>query len=109
MTKISIADYFQTVTVDLWDHEFERQIVTRSVRPQLAVIGEELNKAVNDEDGDAVVEAIGKVLDLRLKPSDGKRTAASKLVNDKWLGDQVEVPQLLELLEEIGDAGNRPT
>lgn len=105
MTKLSISDAFATVTVDLWGHEFDRMPITRSVREKLGPASSAVIEARDEENADALVDAIGAVLDLRLKASDGKRTAASKLIHDRWHADDLDLEQLLNFTEEIGEAG----
>lgn len=101
MTRVSIADVLGTVTVDLWGYEFEVQKVTRSAKERLQPLNEKIDEA---EDDDQWIAAVGAVWDERLKPADGKRTKPSKLLHDKWHGNDVSVPQVVATLTDIGGA-----
>lgn len=109
MSRVSITDVLATVTVDLWGHEFEVQKVTRSAKEKLGPLNEKIDQA---DDDDEWIDAVGALWDERLKPSDGKRTKPSKLLHDKWHGDEVSVTQVVAALTDMGGAElgiERPT
>jgi hypothetical protein len=104
MTTLKIEQAFEPVEVDLWGHEFHTLPLTRSRNLEYQATQQRLAAAENDDD---VVEAIAAAFDVRLKISDGKRTQPSKLILDKWNGDELTLDQLFGFLHTLGDA--RPT
>lgn len=103
--RVSIADAFEPVTVDLWGHEFHTVQATRSVVQQADKLEQQMEEVT---DTDALVGLLGDALDIVLKPSDGRRTSPSKLIGEKWQADHVTVDQIVGVLEGIRD-GQRPT
>ncbi len=105
------------VEVDLWGTMYDLLPVTRSLETPLAEAGRKVTEVLTQEpeagkeeaQADQLVEAVSAVLDLRLKPQNGARTKASKKILDAWKADKLSVDQILDFLEDLKDATDRPT
>lgn len=123
---VSIGEAYEPVEVDLWGKPYETVPATRSLAIKGAPLIDKLNDlrtsvdykdlglaedadpaAVQAAITDELVKAMGKLLDLKLRPVEGTRKA-STLVREKWNADEVTLAQLETLLEDIGEA-DRPT
>jgi hypothetical protein len=58
---------------------------------------------------DEMARLIGAMLDVWLEPEAGKRKKPSAVIDQMWKGEQVTMPQLIALLEDIAEAAGRPT
>ena len=96
-----ISTEYNPAEVELWGHEFETIEVTKSLRKKLAPFQEKIDLAVDDED---VIQAVGFVLDGRLKATDGKRKKPSTLLNEQWDKDKISVARAMGILSSIGRA-----
>jgi hypothetical protein len=106
MARLSIAQTYEPVEVDLWGSEFHTKPATRSS----AKLGQEIQARIDaaPNDSDEAVKALAELVDLRLQPANGKRTKASTLIVRKWEADELSMPQLFAFLEDLGEA-DRPT
>lgn len=108
MSKLSIAQSFEPVEVDLFGHDFETTKVTRTATLKLAEVEKTINAAQESEDVEQVVQAFGDMLDILLKSSDAKRTKPSTLIKDRWKNDDLALADLIAFVEDLGRAA-RPT
>jgi hypothetical protein len=102
--RVSIADAFEPVTVDLWGHEFHTVRPTRSVVQRADKLEEQMEQVT---DTDALAGVLGDALDVMLKPCDGRRTSPSKLIGEKWQADQVTLPDVLDLTGRLNAGKHR--
>lgn len=119
MPKIGVVPYEQ-VDVDLFGTEFISVPSTRSTikaARQLQDANQELlanEKGIDDltaDEADALVAYFGAILDLRLKANGNGRTKPSTLLTRKWEGDELQLAQVLQLMQDIqsAEAEARPT
>lgn len=105
MARVSIAESVEPVEVDLWGSIFTVKPATRSVSRKAGELMEKLDEV---EDDDQAVQMLAEMLDLRLVPTEGKRTKASTIVSRKWEADELTLAQLMSFGERLSDA-ERPT
>lgn len=96
---------FGSVDVDLWGHPFETVPATRTVHRRQREISAQIDEAGDD---DASVKLLAELIDLRLKPAGNARKKASAFILEKWEADQLSVPQLEQLLDDLLET-DRPT
>ena len=104
MAKLTLAQSFEAIEVDLFGHDFETRNVTRTTQLQLAELEQLAEQATESQDVDKMVEALAKVLDLRLKAADGKRTKPSTIIQQRWQADELNILELVKFVEELGAA-----
>jgi len=92
--------------VELYDRIFVTRPVTKSVQKNLEPVLEKLNGA---QAADAAMLAIAEGLDLLLMPANGQRTSASKLVQENWDAEKLELGDLVVFFEDIQELTTRPT
>lgn len=120
MTRLSITAEEQGVELDLWGEDYILLPATRSLSRKARPLYERLEQieaqaAQLDREGkdmpedldDQMVEAIGKLLDVVVRPTDGTRKA-STLIQRKWKSDELTLPQLLRFLDQVGELNNPP-
>jgi hypothetical protein len=102
MSTIKLGTH-DTVEVELFEHVFTVQRVTKSLIAKLRELGEPDGK-----DPDAYVRGLSKGLDLRLKAVEKGTPKPSTLLVAAWDEDRLTVPQLEALCEDI-NSQDRPT
>ena len=108
MAAISISDVFRPVEVDLWGHLFKTVKVTKTVAAGLKTQYDVISEAGDDEG--KIVEAIGRLLDLRFEQADQKRKAPSVLVSERYeAGDLSVEDELLPFMWSVFGGDDRPT
>jgi len=95
---ITVPDTPDGITVELWGAQFTPRPATKSLANQAEPIAAKIHESA---DYDELIDAIGAVLDLKLANADRGRLAPSVLVKRRWDADEVSVPQLLALLNQI--------
>jgi hypothetical protein len=100
--------------LDVFDHAYRLQGVTRSVQKELHKAETKMQELMRDpeEDGDGIVEQAALILDALLKPEGNNRVPAKKMVMDKWKADELDVSALRafsDALQEQAAKASRPT
>lgn len=106
MTRITAADLFDEVDVDLWGTEFRLREGTRSVQTKLATAQDAI-KDIDETDPDAMAAAVIALLDALLEPvanGDGKRTHAKTVLDKQWKADKLGLDRLLAISDQIQKA-----
>ncbi len=107
MTKtITAADVFENVEVDLWGAKYRLREGTRTVATKLIEKQVALDK-VNDEDADAVVDAMADILDVLLEPlgdESGKKVHAKTVLVKKWEANELGLDRITAITNGIQDA-----
>ncbi len=106
MTRISIAQAYEPVEVDLWGTVFETADVTRSGQKKAQALEGELE---GTEDPDEQVELLAKLLDLKLVSTNGTKLKPSTMIVKKWKADELSPRSLFSFLDRLAEAETRPT
>lgn len=104
MAKLTLAESYEPVEVDLFGHDFVTTNVTRTTQIELGKLETLVDDATENQDVDKMVEALAKVLDLRLKAADNKRTKPSTVIVQRWEADELNILDLVKFVEELGRA-----
>lgn len=103
MARITAADLFEDVEVDLWGAEFRLRELTKKVSAQLTE-REAVLEGADENDHDAVIGAMADVLDVLLEPlgdGDGKKVRAKTVLVRKWDANEVGVDRLTAISDGI--------
>lgn len=102
-------------SVELFDKKFTLRRVTRSVQIELEKAQRELNALIaRDEDesvtADALVACFAEAVDALLKP-DEHRTAAKKIIGEKWQQDEITLAEIRGFADQLQEdaAAERPS
>lgn len=100
MAQVTVSSAYVPVEVDLWGEPYVTVAQTRSVVKNADKAEEKISAAGNS---DQLVKAICEVIDLRVKPKEGDKKAGA-LIDEKWKADELSIPALLHLLDDIREA-----
>lgn len=125
--RLTFSGVPEPIEVDLLDHEFESAPITRAVQRKSGPLSEKLLAAMfeTDEDGkpieenddwvarenpdsDLIIDVLAKLLDLRLRSTNGSSTKPSTLINRKWKGDELDFRALFGFWNEFRAAEAPP-
>lgn len=130
MTKLTLAAGVpEPVEIDLLDHEFQSGPITRSVQRRATPLSEKLTASLfkvdeagealidelgdpiplDDPDGDEVIDALAKLLDLRLRSNNGGTTKPSTLINRAWKADELDFRALFTFWQQFQEAEGSDT
>jgi hypothetical protein len=114
LPSLKAVDPASRPVLDVFDHAYRLQAVTRSVQKILHQAQVRMDELMRDpeEDGDGIVEQAAIILDALLKPEGNNKTTAKKLVMDKWKADELDVASLHGFstdLQEQAAKASRPT
>jgi hypothetical protein len=106
----SLGEAVATGEVDIFGSVFEVRPITSSVEAALNPLERKYNALLEKADsttGTSVVEAIGELLDVLLKPAEGGKSKPSKLLLEKWQADELAIPDARDLVQAVAE--HRPT
>jgi hypothetical protein len=108
--RITMADALEPVEVDLFGFDYEMKPATRSLVAECRPYEQKLEDA-DEGDADALIAAVGALLDIRLKSANGnQRKKPSAIVKEKWEADQLTTSALMGFLADLSGAQfARPT
>lgn len=102
MTRITAADVFETVEVDLWGAVYTLRQMTKTVGPKFDAAVDALHKLPSDAPDAKRAGAFIAVLDVLLAPPEGAPTA--KVVFDgKWKDEAVGLDWLMAFSGTLQD------
>lgn len=110
MARISLADLTADPTiVDMFDHDYEVQAITRSVQKNLERVDQAMKALTADDESDKGVGVIIDGLAALLKPVNGG-PPVKKALTDAWKQDLLSLDQINALYEAVQETGvKRPT
>jgi hypothetical protein len=112
LPSLRAADPANRPVVDVFDHQYRLNSITRTVNRALHKADVRLRELVVDdgEDGDRLVEQIANMLDALLTPTDSG-PAVKKVVMEKWKTDALDVQALRQFSDDLQEqaAQTRPT
>lgn len=101
MARVSIAEDYTPVDVDLWGVEFDAKPLSRSFSTEWT---QALQKVWEADTDDEAVRLLGQALDLRLKPKGSSRKKPSTVLDEKWKGDKLTIGQVNSFIVNLGAA-----
>jgi hypothetical protein len=110
--KLSAADLFDTLEVDLWGNNYTLREITRSVNDRLTEAQAKVDKLDDDSPGDEIAEAVIGVADVLLAPAGSDVPPAAEVLGKRWEADELGLDWLqafAESLQEEAGARRRPT
>ena len=111
MTRITIADSFESVEVDLLGTVYKTIPITRSVQQKAVALEKESGSVLNDVDAspDSQVEYLAKQVGMQLVAVDPASPVADKLIVQLYKDDKLRLDQLVNLIEQLGGSEPNPT
>ena len=105
--KISLGEAVTDVEVELFGVTFKALTPTRSVLKDAGELEDALEAADNN---DVSMDLIGRMLDARLKATNGGRKKPSQIIKEKWEADELSLPQIQMFVADLTEAQfARPT
>jgi hypothetical protein len=105
--KLSAAELFENLEIDMWGSGYTLRPVTRSVAEKLDQAQVDV-QGVDEDDNDALVGAMLGMLDVMLAPSGDNTTSVKDLLTKKWEADELGIDWLTAFVESLQEeAGNR--
>lgn len=112
--KLSAADIFDTLEVDLWGHLYTLRAITRSIVGKFEEAQKKAAELDADEktsDSEALAAALIGIVDIVLEPV-GPIASAGELLTEQWEKDALGIDWLtafVDTLTEEAQARRRPT
>jgi hypothetical protein len=110
--KLSAANVFDTLEVDLWGNQYTLREITRSVGDKLTDAQAKARALDDDSPADDVAAAVIGVVDVLLQPGGTDVPDACELLGGRWEADDLGLDWLnafAESLQEEAGARRRPT
>lgn len=108
--KLSAAEIFETVEIDLWGNEYTLRQLTRSMSEKFSTAQKHIS-TLDENDTDGVAHALIDLLDIILKPADDGQPA-SAVLTPMWDEDNLGLDWLnafAQAVQEEAAARRRPT
>lgn len=110
--RLSAAEVFDEVEVDLWGEVFRLREITRSVSERIDTASKQAEEVGDEASGDEAAAALITVIDVLLEPVNADGVTAGELLRARWEDDTLGLDRLAafaESMQEEAGARRRPT